>query len=112
MDKTIYKILTTNQWNDFQAQGEFRGAPIDIADGFVHFSNANQVQETADKHFKNQAGLFLIAMCSDALGEQLRWEPSRGGDLFPHLYNPLALDKVLWAKPLPLENGLHKLPDL
>lgn len=112
MDKTIYKILTADQWNELQTQGVFSGAPIDVDDGFVHFSTASQVQETADKHFEGQTGLFLLAMGSDALGEQLRWEPSRGGALFPHLYNPLVLEKVLWAKPMPLENGQHKLPRL
>ena len=112
MNKTVYKILTTDQWSALQAQGVSEGAPIDVEDGFVHFSNAEQLQETADKHFKDQSGLFLIAMDSQALGGQLRWEPSRGGDLFPHLYAELRLDKVLWVKPLPLEEGRHHLPDL
>ena len=112
MNKTVYKILTTDQWSALQAQGVSEGAPIDVEDGFVHFSNAEQLQETADKHFKDQSGLFLIAMDSQALGDQLRWEPSRGGDLFPHLYAELRLDKVLWVKPLPLEEGRHQLPDL
>ena len=112
MNDIIYKILTTEQWESLQAQGVSDGAPIDISDGFAHFSNASQLQETADKHFKNQSGLFLIAMSTDSLGDQLRWEPSRGGDLFPHLYHSLELKNVMWAKPMPLENGQHRIPDL
>ncbi len=112
MNKTIYKILTTDQWETLQAEKTSVGAPIDVQDGFVHFSNANQLQETADKHFKQQTGLFLIAMSADQLGDELKWEVSRGGDLFPHLYGKLALEQVLWAKPLPLHNDRHQLPEL
>lgn len=112
MSQAVYKILTDEQWKNLRTQGESVGAPIDVADGFVHFSTAKQLQETADKHFKDQTGLVLIAMDSDSLGEQLRWETSRGGDLFPHLYGLLNLDNVLWEKPLPIENGRHKLPVL
>jgi len=112
MNTIIYKILTTAQWEDLQTNEVSVGAPIDVSDGFVHFSNAEQLPETADKHFQDQTGLVLIAMDAAKLGDKLRWETSRGGDLFPHLYGPLMLDKVLWDKPLPLENGRHVLPDL
>lgn len=109
---TIYKILTADQWAELQAKETTFGAPIDIADGYVHFSTAEQAQETADKHFKDQEGLFLAAFQSKDFGEDLKWEPSRGGDLFPHLYAQLRLDKVLWSKPLDLVNGKHEFPPL
>ncbi len=106
----IYKILTADQWAALQAAGESAGAPVDVADGFVHFSTAAQARETAAKHFAGQAGLVLAALDADALGEALRWEPSRGGALFPHLYGPLRLADVLWAEPLPLGPGGHEFP--
>ena len=106
----IYKILTSGQWADLQALGETAGAPVDIADGFVHFSTAAQVRETAARHFAGQDGLWLLAMDADALGQELKWEPSRGGDLFPHLYAPLRRADVLWARPLPLGPDGHDFP--
>lgn len=112
MDTTIYKILTTEQWAQLQADGESTGAPIDLADGYIHFSTKTQVQETADKHFKGQEGLILVAMNTNTIGNKLKWEPSRGGDLFPHLYSNLSMHSVQWAKPISLENGTHKLPDM
>ncbi|MEO0390046.1 MAG: DUF952 domain-containing protein [Pseudomonadota bacterium] len=105
----IYKILRSAEWDALQAQGETAGAPIDVADGYVHFSTAAQAQETAAKHFAGAAGLWLLALEADGLA-QLRWEPSRGGQLFPHLYGPLRLDDVLWAKPLPLDGAVHAFP--
>ena len=107
----IYKILTTAQWEELRAEGETRGAPVDIADGFVHFSTGAQVRETAAKHFAGQTGLWLLALEADALGEALNWEPSRGGDLFPHLYGPLRLADVIWSRPLSMEAGTHVFPD-
>lgn len=112
MTNTIYKILTAEQWAQLQADGKSAGAPIDISDGYVHFSTETQVQETADKHFQGQEDLQLIAMNSSDLGEDLKWEPSRGGDLFPHLYALLSMKDVQWAKPIVLENGVHALPDM
>ncbi len=112
MTTTIYKILTADQWAQLQEQGESSGAPIDISDGFVHFSTQSQVRETVDKHFKGQAGLFLIAMSTVALGDELKWEPSRGGDLFPHLYARLCMQAVQWAKPIECVNGEYLLPEL
>ncbi|CAN5916624.1 DUF952 domain-containing protein [soil metagenome] len=88
---TIYKIATTAQWDAAQSIGEFRGAPIDLADGYIHFSTAVQVGETLAKHFAGQRDLLLIAVNGDALGDALRWEVSRGGALFPHLYAPLPV---------------------
>ena len=108
----IYKILTSTQWAELQRDGESAGAPVDLADGFVHFSSAPQVAETAAKHFSGQTGLMLLALEAAGLGEALRWEPSRGGALFPHLYDMLRLADVAWARPLPLSaDGAHVLPE-
>lgn len=104
----IYKIFRAPEWAALQAQGETLGAPVDIADGYVHFSTAAQAAETAAKHFAGQTGLVLLALDSTLLGDDLKWEPSRGGALFPHLYRPLRLTDVLWHKPLPLKDGAHQ----
>ena len=106
----IYKILTAPQWQALQEQGETSGAPVDEADGFIHFSTAEQAPETAAKHFAGQDGLWLLALDSDALGAALKWEPSRGGALFPHLYGPLRLSDVIWAEPLALAGAGHRFP--
>ena len=106
----IYKILRGPEWAELQAKGETQGAPIDVADGFVHFSTAAQAAETAAKHFTGQTDLILAALDTEALGETLKWEVSRGGEKFPHLYGPLRLADVVWHAPLPLENGVHKFP--
>ena len=106
----IFKILTENQWRQLGNDGVFDGAPVDLADGFVHFSTAEQVRETAAKHFAGQRDLWLIACDSDSLDDALRWEPSRGGALFPHLYRQMLLAEVVWAKPLPLGPGGHDFP--
>jgi uncharacterized protein (DUF952 family) len=110
---TIYKIVTQDQWREAEAAGVFRGAPVDLADGFIHFSNAGQLAETAAKHFAGQDGLLLVAVDEATLGEPLRYEVSRGGALFPHLYDELPLSAALWVKPMPLgANGAHRLPEL
>jgi len=106
----IYKIFRAPEWAALRAQGATRGAPVDLADGFVHFSTARQAPETAARHFAGEAGLMLLAVDSDRLGEALRWEPSRGGALFPHLYRELRLADVVWAQPLPLAGGAHQFP--
>jgi uncharacterized protein (DUF952 family) len=106
----IYKIFRADEWAALQAQGETLGAPVDIADGYVHFSTAAQARETAAKHFAGEDNLTLLALDAEALGEALKWEPSRGGALFPHLYRPLRLSDVLWDKPLPLVDGTHHFP--
>ena len=113
MPKTIYKICPESLWREAKTQGVFTGAPIDVADGFIHFSTAEQVMETAARHFAGQSDLMLIAIDGERLGEALRFEPSRGGALFPHLYGPLSLDAAIWIKPLPLaRDGSHDFPAL
>ncbi len=109
----IYKICPEPLWRDAEPAGVFRGAPIDLQDGYIHFSTADQVRETAAKHFAGQDNLVLVAIDANALGDALRYEPSRGGDLFPHLYAPLDLKAVRWVRPLPLgADGQHRFPDL
>ncbi|MBL0405707.1 DUF952 domain-containing protein [Microvirga aerilata] len=109
----IYKICPAFLWREAENAGSFQGAPIDIQDGYLHFSTAEQVFETAARHFAGQDDLLLIAIDADSLGDALRYESSRGGDLFPHLYAPLNLSAVLWVKPLPLgTDGQHAFPDL
>jgi uncharacterized protein (DUF952 family) len=106
----VYKILRSDEWNAFQAAGKTSGAPIDLQDRFIHFSAAHQAAETAAKHFSGANGLRLLACGSDGFGEALKWEPSRGGDLFPHLYTHLKITDVLWTKPLPCIDGQHQFP--
>ena len=108
----IYKIFRADEWAELQSQTVTRGAPIDVTDGYVHFSTADQARETAAKHFAGETGLVLLALDSDALGDDLKWEPSRGGALFPHLYRELRITDVLWDKPLPLVDGTHQFPEL
>jgi uncharacterized protein (DUF952 family) len=109
----IYKICDSALWREAERAGVFTGAPVDHADGFIHFSTAAQVAETAARHFAGQADLLLVAVDATALGSALRYEPSRGGALFPHLYVSLPLSAVRWVKPLPLgADGRHLLPEL
>ncbi len=111
MNETIYKICPAALWREAEAAGVFRGAPVDLADGYIHFSAAAQVAETAARHFAGQHDLLLVAVAADRLGPALKWEPSRGGALFPHLYGTLPLAAVLWVKPLPLgADGRHVFP--
>lgn len=113
MGQTIYKILPKALWAEAVAAGSFRGSPLDLKDGFIHFSTAAQVRETAAKHFSGVADLLLVAVDADLLGTALEWEPSRGGELFPHLYAPLAVKLASWVKPLPIgADGAHLFPDL
>jgi uncharacterized protein (DUF952 family) len=110
---TIYKICSAQLWRDAQRAGQFGGAPLDQRDGFIHFSSAQQVAETAARHFPGATDQVLVAVDGGVLGAALKWEPSRGGDLFPHLYGTLSLDAVLWVKPLPLgADGRHVFPEL
>jgi uncharacterized protein (DUF952 family) len=106
----IYKIFRTVEWQDLRRTGETAGAPIDLTDGYVHFSTAAQAAETAAKHFAGAEGLFLIAVDAEAAGDALKWEKSRNDDLFPHLYRKLSMEDVLWAQPLPLKDGAHQFP--
>ncbi len=111
MDQPIYKIAPRPLWEAAKAKGQFDGAPIDEADGFIHFSTGGQVRETAARHFARQSDLVLIAVNPDKLGDALRFEKSRGGALFPHLYGPLPLDAVVWVEDLPLGiDGGHQFP--
>jgi uncharacterized protein (DUF952 family) len=113
MHSTIYKICPRRLWQEAETAGVFAGAAIDLTDGYIHFSTADQLRETAAKHFAGQEDLLLIAVDAAALGEALKYEPSRGGALFPHLYAPLDLKAVRWVKPLPLDGaGGHLFPDL
>lgn len=107
----IYKIFRRPEWDAFRAAGETAGAPVDLADGFIHFSTGAQVTETAAKHFATESDLVLVAIEADTLGPALKWEPSRGGALFPHLYRPLRLSEVAWDKSLPLGATGHIFPE-
>jgi uncharacterized protein (DUF952 family) len=107
-DPLIYKILTAAEWREAERAGVFVGSTVDRQDGFIHFSTAAQVRETAARHFAGQNDLLLVAVCTHAL--TLRWEPSRGGALFPHLYGPLPLDAVRQVSPLPLDADGHRFP--
>ncbi len=96
----IYKICPARLWREAEAAGRFHGAAIDLTVGFIHFSTGGQLRETAAKHFAGQSDLLLIAVEGDTLGAALRYEPSRGGALFPHLYAPLDPRVVRWVVPL------------
>ncbi|WP_375464008.1 DUF952 domain-containing protein [uncultured Methylobacterium sp.] len=107
----IYKICPEPLWRAAEAAGRFKGSGIDVSDGFIHFSTAAQVAETARRHFSGQADLVLVAVEAEALGDSLRYEPSRGGHLFPHLYGDLPLAAVRSVAALTLgPDGLHRLP--
>lgn len=107
----IYKILRRPEWDEFRTAGETAGAPVDLADGYIHFSTAAQVTETAAKWFATESDLVLVAFNAEKLGPDLRWEPSRGGQLFPHLYRRLKLSEVVWDKSLPLGVSGHIFPE-
>jgi uncharacterized protein (DUF952 family) len=108
---TIYKICDAALWRTAERAGTFHGAAVDHADGYIYFSTAAQVRETAARHFAAVDDLMLIAVNADALGLALRFEPSRGGMLFPHLYGALPLAAVLWVKPLPFGADGHVFPE-
>lgn len=92
---TAFKILTTEQWAQFQTVGIFHGAPVDLADGYIHLSTTDQLQETLDKHFAGQEALVIVEVDLASLGESIKWEVSRGGALFPHIYGPLPISAVI-----------------
>ena len=109
----IYKILPRAAWEAARSAGRFEGAGVDLADGYIHFSTAAQAAETARRYFTGQADLLVLEVEAADLGANLKWEPSRGGDLFPHLYGPLACDLVRAARDLPLDaDGVPMLGDL
>lgn len=108
---TIYKIVAADLWRAAEDSGVFAGAGIDLTDGFIHLSTAAQARRTAQLFFAGQDNLVLVAVDA-SLGEALKYEPSRDGDLFPHLYGPLPLTAVLWVRPLPLgADGNHLFPE-
>jgi uncharacterized protein (DUF952 family) len=109
----IYKICARTLWQEAEAAGQFEGAPVDRVDGYIHLSTAAQVRETAARHFAGQSDLVLIAVEGEALGSSLRYEPARGGELFPHLFGPLPVAAVRAVHSLPLgADGRHVFPDL
>lgn len=100
----VYKIVSQAEWDAASAKGVFEGAEIDLRDGYIHLSTAAQAGETARLHFAGREGLLLVELEAEAFGDALKWEPSRGGQLFPHLYAPLPTDAARAVRPLPL-NG-------
>ena len=111
MSERIYKIMTADEWAAARAAGVYEGSAHDRRDGFIHFSTAAQAAETAAKHFAGQAGLVVLAVDAAGLGTALKWEPSRGGALFPHLYGARPVSAVVAVDELPLEpSGVHRFP--
>jgi uncharacterized protein (DUF952 family) len=111
--RRIYKICPASAWREAERQGVYRGSADDISDGFIHFSAASQVAETARKHFFGQAGLLLIEVDAEALGDALRWERSRNDELFPHLYGELYLGAVTGVRDMHARpDGSHDIPEL
>lgn len=109
----IYKICTARAWAEAERAGAYAGSEADRRDGFIHFSTAEQVAETAARHFAGQDDLVLVCVRAEGLGPALKWEPSRGGALFPHLYGSLPASAAVWVRPLPLAaDGRHRLPSL
>ena len=112
MADPIYKVMTEAAFEASWSQGHFKGSADDLRDGFIHFSAAHQLETTLAKYFAGQEDLVLLAVDPERLSPALKWEPSRGGALFPHLYAPLELAAVLWAEPITLaEDGSHVLPE-
>lgn len=111
MPQLIYKIIPRDMWKSAEIARQFDGAPVDLADGYIHFSTAQQVVETAEKHFGGKANLLLVAFDAEMFGADLKWEPSRGGALFPHLYAALDPHYAVETWDLPLnEAGQHVFP--
>ena len=106
----IYKILRAGEWAVLNKDGVTKGAPVDLTDGFVHLSTAAQAAATAARHFTHEDNLILLALEANTLGGDLKWEPSREGAVFPHLYRAVNLADILWSKPLPRVNGIHQFP--
>jgi uncharacterized protein (DUF952 family) len=109
--RLVFKICTVQEWQEASRTGRFLGSPDDLRDGFIHLSAARQLRDTAAKHFSGMDNLLLIAFAEDQLGARLKWETSRGGDLFPHHYGPLPVGLAKWLRPLPWRDGRHGFPD-
>ncbi len=105
----LYKILTHAEWRDAMGKSVFEGSAVDRRDGFIHLSASHQLRETAARHFAGQQGLVLVGFAEGDL-ENLKWEPSRGGDLFPHVYGAIPTRLAAAVHPLPLERGTHRFP--
>ena len=113
MTRRVFKLIDRASWQAAARPGSFDGSAVDVRDGFIHFSTAAQVHETAARYFAGQPDLLLVAVAAESLGDALKWEPSRGGALFPHLYAPLPLGAVLWVADLPLDASRHHVfPEL
>ena len=111
-DTLVYKICPKQEWENALKEGIFQGSAVDLKDGFIHFSAAHQVKETAVRHFRGQSDLVLIAIATKTLGDDLKWEASRGGDLFPHLYGDLQTDHAIWQEELTLHaDGAPIIPE-
>jgi uncharacterized protein (DUF952 family) len=107
----IFKICRASEWDEAMRAGVYRGSTVDVRDGYMHFSTVAQVAETAARHFAGQSDLVLVAVDAAILGDKLKWEPARGGALFPHLHADLPVTAVLWVRPLPVdENSRHVFP--
>jgi uncharacterized protein (DUF952 family) len=107
----IYKVCGAAEWAAAQAAGVYKGSADDARDGFIHFSTAEQLTATLTRHFAGRDGLVLVAVDADRLGEAMKWEPSQGGALFPHLYGALPVTATLWVRPLPRDlSGRHIIP--
>jgi len=108
--RLIFKICVSQAWQEAAITGHYRGSPDDARDGFIHLSASHQLRETAAKHFAGIDNLVLIAFSEDEVSQHLKWETSRGGDLFPHYYGSLPAGLAKWVEPLPLRNGVHEFP--
>jgi len=107
----IFKVVSAQEWSVATEQGKFLGAAIDLTDGYIHFSTADQLRQTVEKHFAGQPNLLLVSVDANRLGDKLKWEPSRGGALFPHLYAPLLMECVVTCAEMPIgEDGKHVIP--
>jgi uncharacterized protein (DUF952 family) len=107
----LYKIMSWQEWETAQEQGIYKGSEVDRRDGFIHLSAAHQVRATVKKHFLGKTDLLLLSVREEDLGQSLKWDVSRGGDLFPHIYGPLPISAVSEVTPLPLVNGVHQFPE-
>ena len=107
----LYKIMSRQEWETAQANGLYEGSEVDRRDGFIHLSASHQVRATAQKHFSGITDLLLVSVAEEALSPNLKWEVSRGGDLFPHIYGALPLSVISKVIPLPLVNGAHQFPE-